>query len=95
MSASPEREGTRGEVIGYVVVEWNQASGQPRVSSYHESGDVFRERDEALLILGCTRAEMKSVGRRETYDLGEVRIVEATDDEVARVLADPESDRFL
>lgn len=82
-------------ILGYVIVEWNQASRQPRVSSYHESGDIFRERDEALLILGCTRAEMKTVGRLETYDLGEVRIVEATDAEVEDALTSPESDRFL
>lgn len=63
--------------LGYVVVEFNQASGQPRVDSYsgYGGGDIY-DRSEAEEILECTRAEMGKSGRGETYALAELRIVE-------------------
>ena len=62
--------------IGYVVVEYNQASGLPRVDSYsgYGGGDIYFDRAEAEEILALTRAE--DAFRRETYKLAEIRLAE-------------------
>lgn len=60
----------------YVIVERNEA-GQPRVDSYSGGGgDIYDTRSEALEILDCTRQEMKSVGRPDTYALATLVIEE-------------------
>lgn len=66
--------------VGYIVVEYNQASGMPRVSSYSGyGGDIYLDRAEAEEILACTRAEMAKSPRRKTYALAEVRRIEETE----------------
>lgn len=61
-------------ILGYVVVEFNQASGQPRVDSYSGfGGDIYRDKVEAEQILEDTRFTASRSPRRETYVLAEVR----------------------
>jgi hypothetical protein len=59
---------TGPERVGYVVVCWNQASGQPDVvewtfSHTRESAERDRDRERAITA---------NVGRRETYAVAEV-----------------------
>ena len=66
----------RTTLLGYVVVEFNQASGLPKVDSYSGFGGDIYDRPEADEILACTRAETAAGLRRETYALAELRLVE-------------------
>lgn len=58
--------------IGYVVIEFNQASGQPEALG----GDVFYSRDVAEDVAEQCREEAARVGRRERYAVGTVTIEE-------------------
>ena len=60
--------------IGYVVVEFNQASGQPSTD-----GNWYDALDDAEEAVDSHRAATAAVGRRERYAVGTVTIEE--DDE--------------
>jgi hypothetical protein len=60
------------ESIGFVVVEFNQASHQPSV----QYSDVYSDRYEAEVQATYARGETERVGRRETYAVAEVVLVE-------------------
>jgi hypothetical protein len=68
---------TAGILIGYVVVKRNQASGEPRVLSYSGfgGGDVFWTLEEAVETADSARVENQP--RRETYEVYELRTVQA------------------
>jgi hypothetical protein len=61
----PEYAG--GEVLGFVVVTWNQASGQPDIDApgLDDRDTAFIERDER-------RAQTKAVGRGELHEVAAV-----------------------
>jgi hypothetical protein len=63
-----------GSVIGYVIVEWNQASGRPSVLDFTGTdtlGDARRE-------LATERRRAAGLGRKETYAIGTVVLDEDT-----------------
>lgn len=47
----------------YIVLEWNQASGQPSVFS----NDVYMDEGEAIEEAKRAHADARSRGRRESY----------------------------
>lgn len=62
---------TAGPHIGFVVIEWNQASGRPAVmdnsfTDYFEDADTLKDHYEAILPLA----------RRETYTIAVVSQLE-------------------
>jgi hypothetical protein len=57
--------------LGYVVIEFNQASGQPRIVG----DDIWNEAD-AQSVKEQAEAETRSIGRRERYAIATVEIVE-------------------
>jgi hypothetical protein len=57
------------EIVGYVVVEYNQASGQPLVRE-----DVWHDRDDAVDVMEQAREENRKIGRRERYAVGTITI---------------------
>lgn len=68
---------TAGYKLGYVVLEWNQASAAPRVLGdvvWHEIADAVDVRDQA-------RAETARVGRGEHHTIAV--LVEPEDSEVS------------
>lgn len=52
----------------YVVLEWNQASGRPRLAT----DDLFDEVTEAQKVAGEATQDARSRGRRESYTVHEV-----------------------
>lgn len=56
--------------LGYVVLEWNQASHQPRVVDE----DIYDSRAEALDRAGwfSVRLDASGSGRRERYTVAEL-----------------------
>ena len=51
--------------IGYVVIEWNQASGRPRLAD-----DVlYDDADQAEEMAGQLRADTAAAGRRERFTI--------------------------
>ena len=59
--------------IGYVVIEFNQASGQPDLAT----DDLHSTEDEAAGYVGEFTAEARHIGRREKYAVGTVYIEES------------------
>lgn len=59
----------RSSNLGYVVVVYNQASGQPDLVPY---GSLHWRQQEAADALECEREETASAGRGETYQIAEV-----------------------
>lgn len=57
--------------IGFVVVEFNQASGQPRTAS-----DIYDNRADAEDVTEQHREETRKIGRRERFAVGTVTIEE-------------------
>ena len=53
----------------WIVVEWNQASGQPRISF---GGDLFYSETDAEDCADQIRQETAAVGRRERYTVHEI-----------------------
>ena len=49
--------------IGYVVIEWNQASRRPRIAD----ADLTTDRTEAEQTAQALRAAATELGRGETY----------------------------
>ncbi|MDY7542627.1 MULTISPECIES: hypothetical protein [unclassified Cryobacterium] len=64
-------------ILGHVVIEYNQASGQPRICS----GDDLLEEYEAKDAMDKERALTKSIGRRERYVIAEVEYDEYADED--------------
>lgn len=58
--------------IGYVVVEFNQASGQPDLASPY----LLRDKSEAEEEVAAYRETTRKHGRRERYAVGTVTIDE-------------------
>jgi len=59
------------DTVGYVVIEYNQASGQPRVSS-----DIYDDIEEAFDDLGRQADATAQVRRREGYAIGTLIVAE-------------------
>jgi hypothetical protein len=59
------------DLVGYVVIEYNQASHQPKVSS-----DIYDDIEEAFDDLGRQSDATAQVGRREGYALGTIIIAD-------------------
>lgn len=57
--------------IGFIVIEFNQASGQPSIPSF---SDVHGNRREAEEFADKLRAETTAAGRRERYVVVEMTI---------------------
>lgn len=66
----------------YVVIEWNQAGGRPRLAV----DDLFDDEPEAADTANSLAAETAKVGRRERYSIHEVSW-----DEQDELLRDPET----
>lgn len=56
--------------LGFVAVEFNQASGQPSIIG----GDVYRDREEAQDIADREHTKTVQVGRRERYAVATVEM---------------------
>jgi hypothetical protein len=54
--------------LGYIVVEWNQASGRPEV----EDGSLYSTAAEAEEAAQDARDFAAKVGRKERYTVAEV-----------------------
>lgn len=59
--------------IGYVVIEYNQASHQPELSAFPFLSDDLEGAQERLELL---QRENRTVGRRERYAIGTIYIEE-------------------
>jgi len=65
------------DVAGYVVIEYNQASGQPSLARFEDLHDNLEDAQSAL----STQIEgTRLTGRKETYAIGTVYIEEPSDD---------------
>lgn len=60
--------------IGYVVIEYNQASGQPSIA--FEAPYMFDDEEDAATKAGELAAQTLLVGRRERYVIGTIHIEE-------------------
>lgn len=60
------------EEVGYVVIEFNQASHEPAVLH----GDVWLDKADAQWQLNAAQKVTREVGRRERYAIGTVYIEE-------------------
>lgn len=54
--------------LGYVLLEWNQASLQPGLAS----DELYTNRADAVEDARTWRNEASAAGRRERYSVGEV-----------------------
>ncbi|SDK80755.1 hypothetical protein [Arthrobacter sp. ok362] len=62
------------DTIGYVVIEYNQASGLPSIAV--EAPYLFDDADEAAEKAAALQAETNKIGRRERYAIGTIYIEE-------------------
>lgn len=62
--------------LGYVVIEYNQASGQPDLLPY---GQLCWRLEEAQERMEDAREETANVGRGESYRIAEVVLVDEED----------------
>lgn len=60
--------------LGYVVVEFNQASGQPEISSSFPY--LHRDKEEAMFNMGIVYDENRAYGRRERFEVATLTIEE-------------------
>jgi hypothetical protein len=60
--------------LGYVVMEWNQASGQPSIA--FEAPYMFDTQGEAHDKAEQLREPTRSVGRRERYAVATIYLEE-------------------
>lgn len=58
----------------WIVVEWNQASGQPRVA---DGGEMFWTKGEAESVAEAEREFTASSGRREQFTVHEIDLEDA------------------
>jgi len=56
--------------LGYVVIEYNQASGQPRLVD-----ELHRSASDAEEAMAAERAQTASVGRRERFAIASVELI--------------------
>ena len=56
-------------MIRYIVVEWNQASGDPHIAF---NGELFWNESDAEDCAEQLREETRKVGRRERFTVHEV-----------------------
>jgi hypothetical protein len=56
--------------LGYVVIEWNQASGQPSIA--YNAPDMYDDREDAEQVANRLRTDTARIGRRERYTVAEV-----------------------
>ncbi len=61
-----------GEVLGYVVVDWNQASGQPDV----DTAGLYLDRESADADAVDRQAETDRIGRKERHTVAAVIEIE-------------------
>jgi len=59
------------ERVGYVVIEFNQASHQPELSTFAFLSDDLEEVQDRMDLL---QRENRKVGRRERYAIGTIYI---------------------
>ena len=59
------------EPLGYVILEWNQASGQPEVS-----GDLQDSKEDAISTANFMQNLTHRSGRRERFTVGVVTELE-------------------
>lgn len=64
--------------LGYVVITFNQASGQPGLST---GTDLHADLEDAVHARDWERAETARIGRRERHVIAEV--IEMDEDEIA------------
>jgi hypothetical protein len=57
--------------IGYVVIEYNQASGQPELGAFPFLSDNREEVQERMELL---QRENRAAGRRERYAIGTIYV---------------------
>ncbi|GAT73580.1 hypothetical protein MHM582_2074 [Microbacterium sp. HM58-2] len=55
----------------WIVVEWNQASGQPRVV---DDGEMYWTEGEALSVALGLAEDALAIGRREEYTIHEIEV---------------------
>lgn len=55
--------------LGYVVIEWNQASHKPSIAC---GGDLHDQREDAKGCVDQLIEETKTIGRRERYTIATV-----------------------
>jgi hypothetical protein len=65
------------DVLGYVVVEWNQASHQPDIPY----GGLIDDEGTAVEIARAAQADARSRGRRERYTVHAVMAEEIEEGE--------------
>lgn len=71
-------EYAEGEVVGFVVVTWNQASGWPTLDD--NAGELYDNRQDAEEQAARMTAETAAVGRGETHRaLPVISVEEAVD----------------
>lgn len=58
----------------WIVIEWNQASGQPRVI---DNGEMFWTEGEAESVARDERERTAEVGRRERFTVHEIDLEDA------------------
>lgn len=63
------------DILGYVVVTWNQASHWPGM----DSGDFYTDEEDAHAAARSMRAATKKVGRGEQHTVHAVRSEEIDD----------------
>lgn len=66
--ASADQHPDLGSQLGFVLVEWNQASGQPDVAD----GTFSRIRDDVESQAIAARTRTAAIGRRERYTVAVV-----------------------
>ncbi|EMY33558.1 hypothetical protein D477_014191 [Arthrobacter crystallopoietes BAB-32] len=71
-----KRENADQRTAGYIVVEYNQASGQPGLEDF---GDIHRNRDDAEDRRDWLVEQNAKSGRRERYRIGTVEVEEDDD----------------
>lgn len=62
------------DTVGYVVIEYNQASRQPSISV--DAPYLFDDSDDAAAKAHELQTETNKIGRRERYAVGTVYIEE-------------------
>jgi hypothetical protein len=67
----------RTDAIGYIVVEYNQASGQPGIPT---GADLYWSAEEAEDYAEFEREDTRSRGRGERYKVAKVVLVDEDDD---------------
>ncbi|MBT2537249.1 hypothetical protein [Arthrobacter sp. ISL-69] len=63
-----------GDEVGYVVIEFNQASRQPSIA--FEAPYLFDDADDASAKASQLQAQTNLTGRRERFDVGTIYIEE-------------------